>query len=353
MKLKQHTKRAVLLAGAMLFISTAAHAAEEKKANKQPAKAQCSETKAKTEEVTFLGVYTTQVAPSLAHQMGFTKGFYLTVQQVQPGSPAAKSGLKTHDVLQKVDNQILINPEQLRELIRSKDPGHTVGLTYFRGGHEHTTSAKLVTQTVPKVVQAGGPAPRPAQAWKFAPGHPGLQDKVRKQLREHGIDLDKLQKQGNVHTFKFGLPGGKGLDEEVRKKLREQGVDLDKLLEQGQGRTFRFAVPGNEGGIITGRGGKPGPKVSASATVEMDTQLHCNINNDHGSLSLSFKDGKGDLEIKDKAGKSLYKGAYRPGQKIKGLPAHWQKHLRELDSRCDKHLKKPAPRRKNSQKKGD
>ena len=349
MKMNPHIKRAALLLGASLLLGPAAYADADKNTKKKPApaKADCAKAKAQTEDVTFLGVYTTKVPPALAQKLEFTKGFYLAIAQVEPGSPAADAGLKAKDILQQVDDQILINPEQLRELIRSKKPGHTVGLTYFRGGEEHTTSAKLETRTVPV---ANYFQPRPS-------GKPGshagkLEEQLRKRLRDRGLDLEQLQKQGNVRTFR-AVPGGQGLDEEVRKQLREHGIDLNKLQQQGHVRTFKFGAPGDSqaGGIIVGRGEKPGARASATATVKVNSQLHFSINDDHGSLSLSMKDGKGDLEIKDKNGKTLYKGGYKPGQKLKDVPAHWQKRLQELDLQCETQAAPPKKNRKKSKKK--
>lgn len=324
MQRKLYMKRAAILIGALLMIGPAAYADADQKTKKKP-QASCATQKAQTEKVTFLGVYISKVGPSLAHQLGFPKGFYLAVQQVQPGSPAAEAGLQTHDVLLKVDNQILINPEQLRELIRSKDSGHTVGLTYVRSGEEHTTTAKLVTQDLPKVAAAKVP--------DFRPNH--LQPRI-----------------APLRGLSFG-GSGLNLEEDVRKQLREHGIDLEKLLKKGQTHTFSFNLPGNAGGsIVVGRDDKRTPGANSSTTVEVNSNLHFNINDDHGSLSLIMKDGKGDLEIKDNNGKSLYKGTYKPGQKIEKLPGHWQKRLRELDSRCQQHSGKVAPRRnKNSQKK--
>jgi membrane-associated protease RseP (regulator of RpoE activity) len=107
----------------------------------------------KTEEVAFLGVYSTDVSSTLTHQLGFPKGFYLTIQQVEPGSPADEAGLQQHDILQMIDDQIIINADQLKLLIRSKKAGTNVGIQYYRGGKEHTASAKLTTRKVPAQMQ--------------------------------------------------------------------------------------------------------------------------------------------------------------------------------------------------------
>ena len=88
-------------------------------------------------------------------------------------------------------------------------------------------------------------------------------------LKKHGLDLEELQRKGNVHTFQFGLPGNKNLDQEIRKKLRERGIDLDKLQNSGHVHSFNFGGSlDNPSGIIVGRNGRPKTSSSSSATVK-------------------------------------------------------------------------------------
>src|SRR5262249_11337015 len=68
---------------------------------------------------------------------------------VQPDSPAAAAGLQVHDVLEKLDDQLLINPQQLAVLVRAKHPGDTVNLTLLHGGKESTITAKLAEKELP------------------------------------------------------------------------------------------------------------------------------------------------------------------------------------------------------------
>ena len=344
MKTYHHTKYLSLIFALSLLLLPAAHAdADTDSKNPATTTSDCAKSKAQTEDVSFLGVYTTKVPPALAEEQGLTRGFYLLIAQVESGSPASQAGLRSQDILKKIDNQILINPEQLRELIRSKKPGHTIGLTYIRDGVEHTSTAKLESRAV-SVSQNSPPMP----------SHNGGDHSRTMQnlLKKHGLDLEELQRKGNVHTFQFALPGNKNLDQEIRKKLRERGIDLDKLQNSGHVHSFNFGGSlDNPSGIIVGRNDLPKTSSSSSATVKVDSQLHFNINDDHGSLSLLIKGVKGDLEVKDSTGKTLYKGSYTPGQKIKNLPHHWQKRLEELDLQAQSQSASPKKKRKKSKKK--
>ena len=60
-------------------------------------------------------------------------------------APAAKAGLQKNDVLVKLDDQLLTNPNQLKSLVAAKKDGATVKLTYFRRGQQATLEVKLGT----------------------------------------------------------------------------------------------------------------------------------------------------------------------------------------------------------------
>ena len=62
---------------------------------------------------------------------------------VTAGSAAAKAGLKSGDVITKIDGRVIDGPEDLVAAIRSTAPNTQVTLTYLRGGNEHTATVTL------------------------------------------------------------------------------------------------------------------------------------------------------------------------------------------------------------------
>ena len=66
------------------------------------------------------------------------------MEQVAPGSPAEDAGLKLYDVLLKFDDQLLINPEQLKTLVRMRNPGERVSLSILRQSKPVTLSVELI-----------------------------------------------------------------------------------------------------------------------------------------------------------------------------------------------------------------
>jgi len=96
----------------------------------------------------FLGVSTSAVPEALRRQLGLQEGVGLVVEVVEKDSPAEKAGLKQYDILNKLDDQLLINAEQLAVLIRAHKGGDTIKLNITRGGKEQSVSATLIEKDV-------------------------------------------------------------------------------------------------------------------------------------------------------------------------------------------------------------
>ena len=92
----------------------------------------------------YLGVHTSRLAEGVRHQLGLPKGLHLQVERVAPGSPAENAGVKLYDVLLKFDDQILINPEQLKTLVRMHNPGERVSLSILRQSKPISLTVELV-----------------------------------------------------------------------------------------------------------------------------------------------------------------------------------------------------------------
>lgn len=97
------------------------------------------------EPSTFLGVETMRVSATLTEQLGLDRGIGLIVQRVVEETAAADV-LKKHDILTKLDDQLLVSSDQLGVLVRSKETGTEVTLTFFRGGKEQTAKVTLKTR---------------------------------------------------------------------------------------------------------------------------------------------------------------------------------------------------------------
>src|SRR6201993_4610683 len=116
--------------------------------------------------IIFLGVETSEVPSVVSEQLGLAKGFGLVVDYVVPDSPAAASGLQQNDILKMLNDQILIDPNQLRKLLQTFQDGTTVTLTILRKGQEQKVTVKLSKKERPQR-HSRAPGDRHESHWDF------------------------------------------------------------------------------------------------------------------------------------------------------------------------------------------
>jgi hypothetical protein len=100
--------------------------------------------------MTFLGVETSQVPDVVSEQLGLAKGLGLVVEYVVPESPAASAGVQQNDILKMLNDQILMEPSQLRKLLQTFSDGTEVTLTILRKGQEQKITVKLSKKEMPQ-----------------------------------------------------------------------------------------------------------------------------------------------------------------------------------------------------------
>ena len=95
------------------------------------------------EKVAYMGVLVTRADETLRQQLRLNRGVGLTVEEVSPGSPADKAGLKKHDLLEQLDDQWLFNGEQFGELVRTHQAGDKVTLKIRHDGQSQRVEVTL------------------------------------------------------------------------------------------------------------------------------------------------------------------------------------------------------------------
>jgi putative serine protease PepD len=68
------------------------------------------------------------------------------LERVVAGSPAGKAGLHVGDVVIRLGDTSISNPDDLSRLIDGKKPGDSLSVTYVRSGKQHTVTVKLGTR---------------------------------------------------------------------------------------------------------------------------------------------------------------------------------------------------------------
>ena len=99
----------------------------------------------------FMGVGLEEIKPDLAEQFGTTHGALVT--DVNPGSPAEKAGLKSGDVITKLDGKPVDDPAALHLAVSELPPGTSVSLDYLRDGKTATVTLKLADRSSSSLAQ--------------------------------------------------------------------------------------------------------------------------------------------------------------------------------------------------------
>jgi 2-alkenal reductase len=92
-----------------------------------------------------LGVKYLPVSQQVAQFYNLPMGAY--IQQVVPGSAAAKAGLQPRDIITKIDGQVVNQQSTLEQVVTSHSPGQTVTLTVWRNGKTFDVKVKLGTKS--------------------------------------------------------------------------------------------------------------------------------------------------------------------------------------------------------------
>jgi S1-C subfamily serine protease len=94
----------------------------------------------------YIGVQSQTVSSDIAseYNLPVSDGAYVTY--VAPGSPAAKAGIQTGDIIVSIDNTPVKSVDELVGAIRGKKVGDKVSITYYRGSEKKTVTTTVEDQ---------------------------------------------------------------------------------------------------------------------------------------------------------------------------------------------------------------
>jgi len=104
----------------------------------------------------YLGIYYREIDDQFAKEKKFTdlRGIY--VNDVVEGGPASIAGIKSGDVIVRIDNMPVNGKAELMELIAQKNPGDKVSVTVNRDGKELELSLTMQSEDSKALVENGG-----------------------------------------------------------------------------------------------------------------------------------------------------------------------------------------------------
>ena len=233
----------------------------------------------------YLGVHASRLDRGLSHQLGLPQGVHLQVEGVVPGSPAEQAGIMQYDVLVQFDDQILINPEQLKSLVRMRNPGERVVLSVMRNATPLTLTAELVE--APEDLydsQDRNDFDDPGDLDRLF----GPNDRLRDFFRRHSFDFPDLPDFHRSPFFSSPRFQSPSIDPPTG------GIDLDDPLHNGGADVQSFTY--------------------SSSTQQIT------VNDDEGSLQWTEKDGVRFLRATDLQGRVVFEGPITSEEDRKTLP---------------------------------
>jgi len=237
--------------------------------------------------VTYLGVDTSQVPSVVSDQLGLAKGFGLVVDYVEPNSPAATAGIQQNDILKMLNDQILIEPSQLRKLLQTFPEGTEVTLTVLRKGQEQKLTAKLAKKEVPQRRSAFPGGNHDSHMDFDATGDLGeqMQD-LKEQLKEQLGDQRGIVREAVTQAH------------EAARRARDdarRAADQLRIFFEDDGAVKASKIDLGKAQIV--------------------------FSDDKGELKLATVDGRKLLTVKDPQGKLIFSGPVETKEDLDKMPA--------------------------------
>ncbi len=106
-------------------------------------------------KVPWLGIATEPVPDEVRAQIPIKLDEGLSVSHVMPDSPAAKAGIEKFDIITRIDDQVVVSPDQVRTLVKMRKAGDKTKITLLRKGQQREVSA-VIEEHDEVVGEAGG-----------------------------------------------------------------------------------------------------------------------------------------------------------------------------------------------------
>jgi S1-C subfamily serine protease len=175
----------------------------------------------------WLGVEIGEVTAEKAKELKLSAVRGVVVMDVEPGGPAAKSGLKNNDVIIQYDGQIVEGTVQFRRLVRETPAGRTVTLEISRNGATENVSVDLGDRSAFFEKKMKGKMRDFDNAFAFSMPNPDFSFAVPvMEGRSPLLGISAEDVSGQLGTY-FGAPEGTGiLVREVRPGMAAEKAGL-------------------------------------------------------------------------------------------------------------------------------
>lgn len=202
----------------------------------------------------MLGVHMEPCGPALEKQLKIEKGTATLLTGVYEGLPAHTAGVQEYDVIISIDGQAKADPDTVREVLRSKEPGAVIAMEIIQAGERKTVSLTLEAYDAKRMRESKllGAAteydaffgPGGFNTFRFStpnaiPGAPGaivIDPNHMRGLREAPLAAaEVLRERANAMT----LRNRANFEEQIaamQKQLEEMNVMIERMVEEANAR---------------------------------------------------------------------------------------------------------------------
>jgi hypothetical protein len=248
----------------------------------------------------------------VSDQLGLAKGFGLVVDYVEPNSPAATAGVQQNDILKMLNDQILLEPSQLRKLLQTFPEGTDVTLTVLRKGQEQKLTVKLGKKEVSQRHSAF-PGGNHDWHWDFdAAGDVSEQmQNLKEQLKQQLGDQRGIIREAVTQAH------------EAARRARDdarRAADELRIFFEDDGAVKASNIDLGKAEIV--------------------------LSDDKGQLKLANVDGRKLLTVKDPQGKLVFSGPVESKEDLDKMPPDVRERYNRLQQN-DLPTVNPQPDREN------
>ena len=261
------------------------------------ARGRAPETLTGKEIATYLGVRTEGLPAAMSKQLSLPMGLHLSVVQVGLNSPAEKAGLQEFDVLLKLDDQTLVNEDQLKKLVRLKNPHEQITLSILRNGKSREIQVVLEETEITKEVSRSASRNRLFQ-------DPFLKDEFFNDFWDERFEDFIMKDPG------FGLRNNQFYPQ-VRPNISNRQSKIKKDLED----------PLHQ----------PGSDIQSFSYSSSQSQKV--ITDEDGTLEWTEKDGEKFLRATDPLGNLLFEGPINTDEENAKVPPKVSESLKKLEGK--------------------
>jgi PDZ domain len=244
----------------------------------------------------FLGVETSRVPTVVSEQLGLSKGLGLVVDYVVPNSPAAAAGVQQNDILKMLNDQILIEPSQLRKLLQTFSDGTEVTLTILRKGQEQKVTVKLAKKEMPQRHWMR----EDKHKWDWDFDDVGDLGEQMQDLKEH---LQEQLGDAQQGIIRGAVIKAREAAKRAREDARRAGREI-RILSRDQDALKATRIDLGKAQVV--------------------------FSDDKGEMKLENVDGKKILTAKDPQGKSLFSGPVETKEDRDKMPADVRERYEKL-----------------------